>query len=43
MIEGLGVSSVDIWFVDDLTKNQVPDSWLTHIEDFLAWSPEMNR
>ena len=41
VIEGLGVHEVDIWFVDSLPKNLLPDDWLKHIQHFLAWSPDV--
>ena len=40
VIEGLGVHEIDIWFVDALPKNRLPDNWLPHIEKFLAWGQE---
>ena len=43
VIEGLGVHEVDIWFVDSLPKNRLPDNWLPHIKSFLAWSPEETK
>ena len=36
VIEGLGVREIDIWFVDSLPKNLLPDVWLPHIRRFLA-------
>ena len=40
VIEGVGVHEVDIWFMDSLPKNLVPDDWLPHIQRFLSWTPE---
>lgn len=40
VIEGLGAHEIDIWFVDSLPKNLLPDDWLSHIDHFLAWSPD---
>ena len=37
VLEGLRVQEIDIWFVDALQKNQLPDNWLPQIENFLAW------
>jgi len=37
VLEGLRVQEIDIWFVDALQKNQLPDNWLPQIESFLAW------
>ena len=42
VIEGLGAHAIDIWFVDSLPKNRLPNNWLPHISGFLAWSPEGN-
>ena len=36
VIEGLGLSEIDIWFVDDLPKNRVPQNWLPHIQSFMG-------
>jgi len=42
VIEGLGVHEIDVWFVDSLPKNLLPDDWLPHIEHFLDLSSDVN-
>lgn len=40
IVEGLNLHEIDIWFVDSLPKNRLPDDWLPHIRHFLTWSPD---
>jgi hypothetical protein len=43
VIEGLGVHEIDIWFVDDLPKNQLPANWLPPITKFLDWNSTLRN